>query len=126
MKTWIHSLLVAAAVSVSAPGVARADQTMRCPTGRLVRLGDRLLALAQICGAPDVAEQRTVLREVRGRVRNRTWDERRGPWALEESFLVEVQIDEWLYDLGPGRLLRRLVFEDGRLTRIDTLGRGMR
>lgn len=119
MTRWIPPLLLAAAVLVSAPRAARADQTMRCPTGRLVRLGDRLLELAQICGAPDFAEQRSVLRELRGRLRGATRHE-------EERVLVEVRVEEWLYDLGPGRLLRRLVFEDGRLTRIDTLGRGRR
>lgn len=51
---------------------------------------------------------------------------RSGARTDEERLVVEVRIEEWLYDLGPGRLLRRLVFEDGRLTRIETLGRGRR
>jgi hypothetical protein len=117
-RTWFLAGLVALAVG-SVGGVARADETMRCPSGRLVRVGDRLLELAQTCGAPDHTDRRTALREIARGLRA-------GTRTDEERLVVEVRIEEWLYDLGPGRLLRRLVFENGRLARIDTLGRGRR
>lgn len=119
MRTWIPTMLAVLALGLLAPGPARADETMRCPTGRLVRVGDRLLELAQICGAPDGTDRRTVLRELGSRARS-------GARQDEERIVVEVRIEEWLYDLGPSRLQRRLVFENGRLTRIETLGRGRR
>ena len=120
VRTWFLAGVVALALTLGAVGgVARADLTMRCPSGKVVRVGDRLLELAQTCGAPDQLDRRTALREIAGRVRS-------GARTDEERLVVEVRIEEWLYDLGPGRLLRRLVFEDGRLTRIETLGRGRR
>ena len=119
MRTWMLIVVAAVAALVVAPTRASADETMRCPTGRIVRVGDRLLQLAQICGAPDATDHHTVLRELGARART-------GPLQDEERVVVEVRIEEWLYDLGPGRLLRRLVFEDGRLIRIETLGRGRR
>ncbi len=118
VKAWT----LAAVVSLAVLGLGReaaADETMRCPSGKLVRVGDRLLDLAQTCGAPDQTDRRTAWREVAGRRES-------GPRTDEERLVVEVRIDEWLYDLGPGRLVRRLVFENGRLARIDTLGRGRR
>jgi hypothetical protein len=39
-------------------------------------------------------------------------------------FTVEVVITEFIYNLGPHKLMRRLVFEGGYLVNIDTLGRG--
>jgi Protein of unknown function (DUF2845) len=36
-----------------------------------------------------------------------------------------VVVEEWIYDLGPHRLRRRLLFEDGLLIQIDTLDRGV-
>jgi hypothetical protein len=33
-------------------------------------------------------------------------------------------ITEYVYNLGPRKLMRRLVFEGGLLARIETLGRG--
>lgn len=106
---------------IASAGLAAADETMRCPTGRIVRVGDRMIDLASICGAPDVTDRRTAWREVSGRIHAAS-----RLASVEDRLVVEVRIDEWLYDLGPGRLQRRLVFVDGRLWRIDTLGRGRR
>jgi Protein of unknown function (DUF2845) len=36
-----------------------------------------------------------------------------------------VVVEEWIYDLGPHRLRRRLLFEDGLLIQIDTLDKGV-
>ena len=118
MSKWTWTLAIALGTCALA-GTARADETMRCPTGRIVRVGDRLLELAQVCGAPDRTDRRTVLREISSRLR-------RGAQRDEQRVVVEIRVEEWLYDLGRDRLLRRLVFENGRLTRIDTLGRGRR
>lgn len=118
VKAWTLAALVSLVV-VGVCQEARADETMRCPTGRLVRVGDRMLELAQSCGAPDRSDRRTAYRTIEDAVH-------RGAQAHEERLVVEVRIDEWLYDMGPGRLVRRLVFENGRLARIDTLGRGRR
>lgn len=39
-------------------------------------------------------------------------------------FTAEVVITEFIYNLGPRKLMRRLVFEGGYLVRIETMGRG--
>jgi len=40
------------------------------------------------------------------------------------SFAAEVMITEYVYNFGPRKLMRRLVFEGGFLASIETLGRG--
>ena len=35
-----------------------------------------------------------------------------------------VQVERWTYDFGPNRFMRQVVFEDGQVVRIETLGRG--
>lgn len=112
--------LLAAALLLSLAGAppARADETMRCSTGRLVRVGDRMLELREVCGAPAQADRRVAYRELEGR----RGDVHRAV-EVAERLVVPITIDEWLYDLGPGRFLRRLVFENGRLVRIDSLAR---
>ncbi len=37
-----------------------------------------------------------------------------------------VEVEAWTYDRGPRRFVRRVVFEDGLVVRIETLGRGTR
>lgn len=35
--------------------------------------------------------------------------------SLDEVVAVEIEIEEWIYDLGSNRLDRRLIFVNGRL-----------
>ena len=35
-----------------------------------------------------------------------------------------TQVEVWVYNFGPLRYMRRVTFEDGRVVRIETLGRG--
>jgi hypothetical protein len=44
--------------------------------------------------------------------------------GAEEQIAKEVQIEEWLYDLGTTRLMRRVTFENGKVVKIESLGRG--
>ena len=37
---------------------------------------------------------------------------------------AEVMVTEYIYNLGPRKFMRRLVFEGGRLARVEKLGRG--
>jgi hypothetical protein len=36
----------------------------------------------------------------------------------------EVRVEEWVYNFGPTQLMSSLIFENGRLVRIRTLGYG--
>ena len=77
-----------------APLPARADDGFRCGNGRLVSVGDGM-------------------KQVRDRVGN-----------VEESVVeereVDVLLDEWTYDLGPGAFIRYVTFESGRVIGIAT------
>lgn len=39
---------------------------------------------------------------------------------------AEVMVTEYIYNLGPRKFMRRLVFEGGLLATVETLGRGYR
>jgi hypothetical protein len=42
------------------------------------------------------------------------------------AITAEVMVTEYIYNLGPNKLMRRLVFEGGFLASAETLGRGYR
>jgi hypothetical protein len=37
---------------------------------------------------------------------------------------ADRQVDIWTYNFGPNRLMQRIWFEDGRVTRVESLGYG--
>ncbi len=115
-----RSILLAVLIPL-VPGViaasAGANDGLRCPrTGRLVGLGARMDEVAARCGEPDAAWQRREMRAVtRGRVERRAGARAE---VVAVTDLVEVVIDEWVYDFGPQRLTRELRFEQGRLVAV--------
>lgn len=90
---------------------------MRCDN-RLVVDGDAPARVRSLCGDPADATHRVVSRSVtvHRRLSNGT--------IVSESVMVSVEVEVWVYDFGPRRLMRELTFEDGRLVRIRTLGYG--
>lgn len=46
------------------------------------------------------------------------------PPGLASTERRTVEVDTWTFNYGPRRFMRRVVFEDGRVVRIETLGRG--
>lgn len=119
-KVWAAGLTLAAlAVSPS----ARADK-LAC-NGRIVSTGDSRYEVKSICGEPDDAAQRVEYRSVRGRVA--------GPCTRvggkitcsdTREQVVEIVIDEWIYDFGRNRFVEYLTFEQGRLISVRTGGYG--
>jgi hypothetical protein len=109
--------LVGLAATAAAGTVSRAFE---CGT-RLVHIGDSKAEVHRKCGAPSWEDG---------------WYEDRvealagaRPYATRPSdplgtriplyTVVRVWIDEWTYNLGPGRFTRTLRFENGRLTQIE-------
>jgi hypothetical protein len=45
------------------------------------------------------------------------------PYYLGDDF-IEIPVESWLYNLGPNKLMRRVIFEDGIVADIETLGYG--
>lgn len=45
---------------------------------------------------------------------------------LNTQFMITeaIPVEEWTYNLGPNHLMRRLLFKQGTLTHIDSLGYG--
>jgi hypothetical protein len=110
-----RAAFVAIAALFTTAGVARADETFRCPTGRLVSVGDQLLEARGRCGAPSRSSRHTEKQHVRVRGE----DARDGsPIWIEQAF--EVAVEEWFFDQGSERFVRALRFENGRLTSITT------
>jgi hypothetical protein len=99
------------------PGAAGADSGFRCPTGRLVSVGDRMGEVLDRCGEPDAVIQRTEKRKLKHKISR---------WVgnVEESFIeeqeVDVPIDEWAYDMGRYAFTRYVVFENGQVINVAT------
>jgi hypothetical protein len=87
-------------------------QALRCDS-RLVSIGDRTFDVRQMCGDPDDRRVRQESRLIRIFREGRLIE-----------LLVEVEVEEWTYNLGPYRFIRILRFENDRLVRIDTGGYG--
>lgn len=82
---------------------------------QLVQVGDYKWEVLERCGFPDWRDQRIAVRGSR----------LRHPFgALEENRYDEVVIDEWLYNFGPTKFKRLLVFENGVLISIQQLDYG--
>ena len=90
--------------------------TMRCGT-KLITEGVTRSEVAAKCGEPDeVITLRSVFR------RPVIWDRGR-PFFVGESY-IEVPVESWIYNLGPNKLMRKVIFEAGVVVEIETLGYG--
>jgi hypothetical protein len=88
----------------------------RCGS-KIVVKGDTRSEVAAKCGEPaDIVTQRSVFR------RPVIWTHGR-PYYIGEDY-IEVPVESWIYNLGPHKLMRKLRFEGGIVTEIETLGYG--
>jgi hypothetical protein len=95
--------------------VAAPAHAFRCGT-RLVHEGDTRAEVAAKCGDPTDIERRSVWR------RPVVWYH--GHPYYTSPDVVEIPVESWVYNLGPNKLMRRVRFEDGIVTEIETLGYG--
>jgi hypothetical protein len=109
-------LLLGAAV-VSLLAVPANADALRCGT-RLVTDGDTRAQVEARCGAPVDITRRTRL------AAPIVWRHGR-PYRVGDG-AIEVEIEEWTYNLGPQRFMRRVRFEDGLVVAVETLGYGYR
>ena len=73
--------------------------------------------VAAKCGDPDdVVTLRSIFR------RPVIWTGGR-PYYVGDDF-IEVPVESWVYNFGPNKLMRRVIFEGGYVTAIETLGYG--
>jgi hypothetical protein len=106
----------AAVVLLGLLAASPAFASLRCGT-KLVTEGDTLSEVAAKCGEPaDVVKMSSVFR------RPVIWVYGR-PQYIGEDYM-EVPVEAWIYNFGPRKLMRRLQFENGIVTKIETLGYG--
>lgn len=96
---------------ILALGVAGSAEALRCGN-RIVSTGDWDFQVRERCGEPAWTDtySELLVSGIDGPIERR----------------VERVHDEWFYNFGPRSLVRRLVFVDGRLARIETGGYGVR
>jgi hypothetical protein len=106
--------LILIATALAAPLAARAD-ALRCGS-RIVVVGDTRGQLQAICGDPvDVTSHRVLQQPVYYL---------HGHRYFLSSGLIEIVVEEWTYNFGPLKLMRRVRIEDGIITDMETLGYG--
>jgi hypothetical protein len=108
MKSW---LLLAALACI--PGLAGA-QTFRC-SDRIISTGATRAEVAGLCGNPAQVEHKTIYNNASADL---------GRSTLVAGTTVEIQLELWIYNFGPDKLMQRVRFEDGIVTQIDSLGYG--
>ena len=97
------------------------------------RCGNRIVTedmheaeVRRACGAPATVRQigRTIRHiNIPTEIRHGGWKTRHFPGY---GFAQEVVVTEYVYNFGPRKLMRRLVFEGGILVSIESLGYGYR
>lgn len=128
MRSRAQMPLVGGLIAFTLIGLVGSDaQALRCGT-RLVSQGDTRAQVVAICGQPDDVSSYVVQRSSgafhgdlfaftrRGYVVRSGWN---GPQVV-----MSVQVDEWLFNFGSRNLMQRVVFENGRVERIESLGYG--
>ena len=132
-----HFPIVAVVVTFSTfllfPIAAQADN-MRCDRN-LISRGDHQGEVLASCGEPAIFTRKTIYRSgiPRSRFRSlsighnfysRYSDLSNDELLTHNRSVVEVPIETWTYNFGPRYFMREVIFTDGRVTRINTLGYG--
>lgn len=101
----IHALLALVLLLAAGDAVA-----LRCK-GRVIETGDYDFQVRERCGEPYWISDDS----------NMVITDANGPLVRR----AVQQVQGWYYNFGPGSLVQHLVFVDGRLQRIDSLGYGL-
>jgi hypothetical protein len=92
-----------------------AAESMRCGS-KLVTDGDTMDKVRQLCGEPSAISRTEIMRIPQVWIGGR-------PYAVSNE-AVAVPVETWTYNFGKYKLMRRVRFEDGVLTKIETLEHG--
>lgn len=121
-KQFFYAPVVIAALLLAEPAAA-----FRCGS-KLVKDGMHEAQVIAVCGQPTTMRNLGVaLRGYDFRYRRQIgsgWSEYRDPGY--GSYAQEVVITEYVYNFGPRKLMRRLLFEGGVLVTIESIGYGYR
>lgn len=112
MKTVLHTVMVVMLlVAILSPGLASETGTMRC-NGGIVSIGDTAGEVMNKCGQPAFASQRE---------QKKIEEESKGS---RKRKVTVVTIDDWTFNFGPDHFQYQVILENGRVTRIESLGYG--
>jgi hypothetical protein len=114
MKRTLSEILSAALlvclISSSLP--AASTDTFRCPNGNLIRVNDKMATVTMKCDPPTLVTKRQVTTVRPGY----PWSPNGGYYGYYEN----LEIEEWIYNLGPTSFMIYLTFTNGVLTGIDS------
>ena len=94
-------------------GLAYGD-SFRCGHG-IIEEGDSTFRLLRICGEP------TWVEVVEKQIPMRVYQQHLGIHVYDYS---TIRYEEWTYNFGRSKFMRRLRIENGKISRIETLERG--
>jgi uncharacterized protein DUF2845 len=109
MNKWLMVTVVACI-----PTLAMA-QSFRC-NDKIISEGTSRAKVAALCGDPAQIDQQPVLYRAIAPAGRRS--------GLTLDTTVQIQVEVWIYNFGPDRLMQRVRFEDGYIVRIDSIGYG--
>jgi len=101
-----------AAVVACVPALAMA-QSLRCDD-KIISEGTTRAKVAALCGEPTQVDQKSLYYPVAST----------GHRSDLTPATVEFQVEVWVYNFGPDRLMQRIRFEDGLVVRIESIGYG--
>jgi hypothetical protein len=108
MNKW---LMVAVVAGVPALAIA---QSLRCD-GKIISAGASRAEVAALCGEPVQVDRKSVYFPIASTGH---------PANPIAGAAVEIQVEVWIYNFGPDRLMQRIRFEDGVVVRIESLRYG--
>ncbi len=124
----VHPLLLL--FTVCGLAASMSAQALRCGT-KVITEGDIQIKVLHYCGEPEYTNESVVYQlirvpwwydtERRGHRAATDWSTHKGPTRQIE---VEVLIEEWIYNFGPHKFMRRIRFKNGYVVRVDTLEYG--
>ncbi len=95
--------------------------TPRCEPSRVVEGLSKYRLVAQ-CGEPLTKRSESVLKPLYARPEIYRSDER--AYAYRNQYVTPVYREEWVYNFGSRIPMRRVIFEDGRVTNVENIDRG--
>jgi hypothetical protein len=99
--------------------------SFRC-NSNVIDVGMHKVEVMQKCGVPSTRDTRVERRALRVRQGNQ-FEPLPSPGYgrfVEVGREIEIVTEEWLYNFGPSNFMQLLVFEEGRLKTIQSLGYG--
>ena len=109
------SLIYAAVLLGTILNIAPA-YALRCDR-YVISEGDLTVEVLRHCGEPVSVEEWQEYRH------QQIYDYELG-YYVRQPYGKPVHMEEWIYNFGPRRLMRKLTFRDGELIKIETLGYG--